>query len=163
MRRSSRFFSLMFLVAAVAGAAPAAASAQAVTETTMFTIPLDNVALTCPDEVVILSGEATVLFHGTINATGGQSAHFRFLLDDVTAVGAESGTVYAVQGVTTTGFTMPGLFLDPVTADVTRFVQTWLLVPEGGGKPLSFQETTIAVFNPDFELVAFHFTDPQCD
>jgi hypothetical protein len=163
MRRPVRLLGLTLVVAAVVGGAAGPARAQAVTETTTFTSFFDNAVLTCPDELVILNGEATVVAHVTVNATGGSTSMFRFLLDDVTGVGAESGTVYAVQGVTTTGSTSPGFFLDPARADVNRFAQTWVLLPEGGGKPLSFQETTVAVFNPDFELVAFHFTEPECN
>jgi hypothetical protein len=163
MRRALRLLGLMFIIAALSSGVPGVARAQAVTETETFTTLFDNAVLTCPDELVILNGESTFLAHFTINATGGASTEFRFLLDDVTGVGAESGTIYAVHGVTTTGSTGPGFFLDPVTATVSRFVQTWLLLPEGGGKPLSFQETLVAVFNPDFELVAFHFTEPECN
>jgi hypothetical protein len=163
MRRALRSLGLMFIIAALSSSASGVARAQAVTETETLTSFFDNAVLTCPDELVILNGESTFLAHFTVNATGGLSSEFRFLLDDVTGVGAESGTIYAVHGVTTTRSTGPGFFLDPVTADVFRFVQTWLLLPEGGGKPLSFQETLVAVFNPDFELVAFHFTDPECD
>jgi hypothetical protein len=37
------------------------------------------------------------------------------------------------------------------------FVQTWVLVPQGEGTPLSCHATPVAVFNAQGELVSFQF------
>jgi hypothetical protein len=106
-----------------------------------------------------VSGEWTLVSTSTTNPTGGSSAHFTFILSG-TGVGTQSGTVYRLQGVSATG----DYFRDfPHTADFFMFVQPWVLVPEDGGKPLTSQETLVAVFNAQGELVSFQFVgDPDC-
>jgi hypothetical protein len=162
MRRRLVLLGLILILAVISSGVPGVARAQASTQTTISTTLLTNFTYACPDELVFLSGEATVLVHNTRTATGKEISSFTFRLDDVTAVGAESGTVYTVQGVQASGFIGPFFFLDPATAALSRFVETWVLLPEGGGKPLSFQQTFVLVLNPDLELVAFHLTDPEC-
>jgi hypothetical protein len=117
---------------------------------------------TCPGEEVAITGEETVIQTGTVNPTGGSSAHFTFILSG-TGVGPESGTFYRLQGVSASGFYFRDAGEFPGTADFSMFVQTWVLVPTGAGTPLSFQETLVAVFNAQGELVSFQFVgDADC-
>jgi hypothetical protein len=139
-----------------------AAHAQAASAKTTATTSPFNFVATCPSEQIALSGEETIIQSGTVNPTGGSSAHFTFILSGM-GVGTESGTVYRLQGVSATGFYFRDLREFPRTADLFMFVQTWVLVPEGGGQPLSFQETLVAVFNAQGELVSFQFVgDADC-
>jgi hypothetical protein len=130
-------------------------------DTSVTTSPFNFIAF-CPDEQIDVSGEWTLVSTSTFNPTGGSSGHFTFVLSG-TGVGTESGTVYSLQGVSNTS----GYFRDEGkfsrTADFFMFVQTGILVPEGGGKPLSFQEALVAVFNAQGELVSFQFVgDADC-
>jgi hypothetical protein len=149
--------STVVLLVIAAAQAPLGAAAQS-----SVTLPLDFVA-TCFDEPVAISGEFTIIAeNGFLNPTGGSFGHFTFL-ESGTGVGLETGTTYTLHGVTSTGF----YFRDPGefhrTASTSTFVQTWVLVPENGGKPLSFQETTVVTFNAEGELVSFKFLgDPDC-
>jgi hypothetical protein len=146
----------LLVITAVALAALFGARAEpASAATTVVTEPFSFVA-NCPSEQIALSGEETVIQSGTVNPTGGSSAHFTFVLAG-TGVGTESGTVYRLQGVSASGFYFRDERDFARTADFFMFVQTWVLVPKDGGEPLSFQETLIAVFNAQGELVSFQF------
>jgi hypothetical protein len=152
-----RAFALAALVALVA--APAAL-AGAVTNTTKTTIDLDFTA-SCPNEQIAIDSTATFIITATSNPTGGLSGHLNFILSG-SGVGLDSGTVYSLHGVSGS----LSYFRDErefsATANVFMFVQTEVLVREGGGKPLSFQETLVAVFNANQELVSSDYKIGEC-
>jgi hypothetical protein len=130
-------------------------------DTSVTTSPFDFIAI-CPNEQIAVSGEYTLVSTSTTNPTGGSSARGTFILSG-TGVGTESGTVYTLRGVSGSGFYFRDEREFPRTADFFMLVQTGVLVPEGGGEPLSFQETLVAVFNAQGELVSFQFVgDADC-
>jgi hypothetical protein len=156
-------FKLAFLfVTAVALALFFGARAQpASAETTVTTSPFSFIAI-CPSEQIAVTGEYTLVSTSSTNPTGGSSAHFTFVLSGG-GVGTERGTAYTLQGVSASGFYFRDERDFSRTADFFMFVQTGVLVPEGGGEPLSFQETLVAVFNAQGDLVSFQFVGgAQC-
>jgi hypothetical protein len=147
------------LVGVAFGAAfprPALASAEVMTGHT--TLDLTGAVLTCPSEEVRFDGTASVVSHSTLNPSGGFTARLVFDLRGVTAVEVSTGTPYRVVGVTSTGFSFDR------GASTSTFVQTWTLVPLGGGDTLSFQEVLVVVFDSSGELVALISNGPrECD
>jgi hypothetical protein len=129
------------------------------------TIDVTGEVLTCPLERVIFSGTASYLESSTLKelSTGDQTTGtFLLNLHGVTATGETTGTKYRVAGVTSTGFSFS--FAGLATADVSRFVQTWLLLPSGGGAPLSFHQVLSATFDASGRLAAFVVQGPtDCD
>jgi hypothetical protein len=129
------------------------------------TIDVGGDVLTCPLEHIVFSGRASFVESSTFKelSTGDQTtATFLFNLRGVTATGETTGTEYRVVGVTSTGFSFS--FAGLATASVSRFVQTWLLLPSGAGAPLSFHEVLSATFNASGQLVAFVVQGPtDCD
>src|SRR5512133_240284 len=120
-----------------------------------------GVVLTCPSENVIFSGVGTFSETDTLTPSGHRAAELLSNLNGVTAVGQTSGTRYRVVGVTSTGFSFSAGAGSPNTADVSRFAQTWLLVPLGGGTPLSFHEVLTVVFDAQGNLVSFVHEGPS--
>jgi hypothetical protein len=158
---------LVIAVAATVGAlALSSVAAASVTHTTSSgTINFSGDVLTCPLESVVFSGSASYVESSTFKelTPGDQTtATFLFNLQGVTASGETTGTRYRVVGVTSTGFSFS--FAGLATADVDRFVQTWLLLPSGGGPPLSFHQVLNLTFNAMGQLVAFVAQGPtDCD
>lgn len=158
---------LLLAVAAIVGAL--ALSSVAAASTTQShssgTTDMTGDVLACPLENVVFSGSASYVESSTFKElpTGDQTTGtFLFNLGGVTATGETTGTDYRVVGVTSTGFSFS--FAGLATADVSRFVQTWLLLPSGGGKPLSFHQVLTAIFNASGQLVAFVVQGPtDCD
>lgn len=119
------------------------------------TIDESGDVLSCPLENVVFNGTASYVESSTFKAlsTGDQTtATFLLNLQGVTATGEATGTQYRVVGVTSTGFSFS--FAGLASADVSRFVQTWLLLPSGGGPPLSFHQVLSATFNANGQLAA---------
>lgn len=120
------------------------------------TIDESGNVLTCPLENVVFNGTGSYSESSTFKQlpTGDRTTE-TFVLDlrGVTAIGETTGTQYRVVGVTSTGFSFS--FAGLATADVSRFVQTWLLLPSGGGPPLSFHQVLSATFNANGQLAAF--------
>ena len=148
-----RFLKALALTAVVAAVAAPAGFAGAGVTVTHGTVDLTGAVLSCPDENVVFTGTASFL--STARATpGGQSGgQFLFNLNGVTAVGQTSGTRYTVVGVTSTG----------ITTRSFMSVQTWLLLPVGGGKPLSFLHLLTHIVNANGESVAFISQMRDCD
>jgi hypothetical protein len=155
-----------FLVSILA-AMPASVRADSGVTTSKGISDLTGDVLTCPSENVVFSGLSTWSSTGFVHEIGngtGFSSHgtLIFNLNGVTAVGQTSGTQYRVTGVTATGFSFTFGAAD--TADVDRFVQTWMLVPVSGGKPLSFHEIFIVIFGPaDQPILFFHQGPRDCN
>lgn len=119
------------------------------------TIDFTGDVLTCPAENVVFSGAGSYQETSTLKqlTTGYQTTGtFLFNLRGVTATGETTGTQYRVEGVTSTGFSFS--FAGLGTASVSRFVQTWLLLPSGGGAPLSFHEVLSVIYDANGQLVA---------
>lgn len=132
-----------------------AAIASATPSHSSGTIDESGDVLSCPLENVVFSGAASYVESSTFKvlSTGDKTTGtFVLNLRGVTATGETSGTEYRVVGVTSTGFSFS--FGGLATADVSRFVQTWLLLPSGGGRPLSFHQVLIATFNANGQLAA---------
>jgi hypothetical protein len=153
---------VLVISVALAALVLAGTAAAATTHSTSFhTEDVTGTVLTCPNENVVFSGSITVLETSTLVQlpTGFQSSgSFLFNFDGVTATGQTSGTVYRVVGVTATGFSFS--FGGFASASVSRFVQTWLLIPSGGGEPLSFHEVLNVVYDANGALVAVVFQGP---
>lgn len=157
------------LIAAAAIVGALVLSSVAAASTTVShssgTIDFTGDVLTCPLENVVFSGTGSFVESSTFKelSTGDQTtATFLFNLRGVTATGQTSGTEYRIVGVTSTGFSFS--FAGLASADVSRFVQTWLLLPAGGGTPLSFHEVLNVIFNANGQLVAFVAQGPTaCD
>lgn len=148
---------LMTAAATIAGAlALSSVAAASITHShSSGTTDFTGDVLTCPVEQVVFSGTASYVESSTLKelSTGDQTTGtFLFNLRGVTATGETSGMEYRVVGVTSTGFSFS--FAGLATADVSRFVQTWLLLPSGGGAPLSFHEVLNATFDASGRLVA---------
>jgi hypothetical protein len=119
------------------------------------TIDFTGDVLTCPLEKVVFSGAGSYLESSTLQelSTGFHTtATFLFNLRDVTATGEATGTEYRVVGVTSSGYSFS--FGGLATGSVSRFVQTWLLLPSGGGTPLSFHEVLSLTYSAQGQLVA---------
>lgn len=148
----------LLVIAAVTFGALALSSAAIASGTQSHasgTIDESGDVLSCPLENVVFSGAASFVESSTFEVlpTGDHTtATFVLNLRGVTATGETSGTEYRVVGVTSTGFSFS--FGGIATADVSRFVQTWLLLPSGGGQPLSFHQVLSATFNANGQLAA---------
>lgn len=133
----------------------------ALADTTTTTFHLDFVAV-CPSENVAISADVVSRTSSTTNPTGGFTAHITDIVSG-TGTGLVTGTTYTLRGVTETSI----YFRDPrtfsQTADVFESAQTWVLVPTGGGKPLSFQETLLGVINANGERVVISGSEPECN
>jgi hypothetical protein len=148
---------LIIAAAAIVGALTLSSVATASTTQSHSsgTIPFTGDVLTCPLENVVFSGTGSYLESSTLEqlSTGYHTtATFLFNLRGVTATGATTGTKYRVVGVTSTGYSFS--FGGLASASVSRFVQTWLLLPSGGGAPLSFHEVLSVIYNAQGQLVA---------
>lgn len=157
-----RFSWATFAVAVLAALVVAgAANAQAEVDYTRGTLDFNGAELTCPKENVFFEGVSTYFIKSVRTPSGVNAATFLFNLNGVTAVGATSGTVYRVVGVTATGFS--DLTLEQQRATTYRFVQTWLLVPVGGGEPLTFHEVDQVIWDANGTPVVFLFRLTECD
>lgn len=154
-------------VAVILATLPLASAAVASTSHTHSTGTVDygGDVLTCPLESVLFSGSGSYVESSTFKEQPNgdrTTAHFLFNLRGVTATGVTSGTQYRVAGVTSTGFSFS--FAGAPGADVNHFVQTWHLLPSGGGPPLSFHQVLNLTFNANGQLVAFVAQGPaECD
>jgi hypothetical protein len=115
--------------------------------------------LACSSENVALSGIETVLATDTITASGHRATQLVFNLRGVTATGLSSGTHFRVTGVTVTGSSFATGTL--ATASTSRFVQTWLLLPIGGGPPLSFHEVLTLIYDANGSLASIASQGPS--
>ena len=151
---------LMFTAALVIAALGLASSAPAspVLERFHTTIDMNGAVLTCSTEDVVFSGTGTESGVFVLTPSTVRAIHLTFNLSGVTAVGLTTGTNYRVTGVTTTTST----FAAPKPrADANSWIQTWLLVPEGGGRPLTFHEVMITVFDANGDLVSSVWQEPR--
>jgi hypothetical protein len=134
------------------------AGANPVLERFHTTIDMNGAVLTCSSEDVVFSGTGTESGIFVLTPSSVRAIHLTFNLSGVTAVGLTTGTHYRVNGVTTTTST----FAAPEPrADANSWIQTWLLVPEGGGRPLSFHEVMITVFDASGNLVSLVWRQPR--
>jgi len=138
------------------------ASAQADTFHAQESFDVTGAVLTCPDENVIFNGTITTLITGVTTPTGVVLAAFVWNLSGLTAVGETTGTVYRVEGVTAYSYTS----FDPLgqpRSTANTVVETWLLVPVGGGETLSFQEVLHVTWDASGNLVSFTSTASECE
>lgn len=143
--------------------AAAAVGSTGSSATVKGAIDLTGVVLSCPSETVRFSGAATLLqTQSTTTPSGEQIATYVFNLTGVSAFGQTSNTQYRVVGATAGGFSFS--IGTGSAADTSRFVQTWLLLPASGGKPLSFHEVLTVIYNANGELASFVSQGPaDCD
>jgi hypothetical protein len=144
-------FTLLAIALGVLVALSSASGAATLAASTTTTVVTGTV-LTCPAENVVLTGVETVLAIDTGTASGHRTTQFVFNLRGVRATGQTSGTTYSVNGVSVVGSTFA--IGGANSASTSTFVQTWLLVPSGGGKPLSFHEVLTVIYNASGALVA---------
>lgn len=111
---------------------------------------LTGSVLECSTDTVTLSGAYRFTETGFLNqlpnGTWFSHGSLSFALEGVTGVGA-SGTSYRVVGATHLGY---GFVFGPASSgrDVEDSTETWTLVPNGGGRPLSFREHFVFVVTP---------------
>jgi len=149
------------LLLAVAAALPGRADAATVRQT----IDTTGRTLSCGGQTIVFSGAYTMTARDDTRqvangwrSNGVLTANF----SAVTATNQSTGAVYNVVGVTSTTYSFAFGGLD--TADVHTFVQTWKLIPVGGGTPLTFQEVLVHVFDSSGNEVVFRDLGPQgCD
>jgi hypothetical protein len=135
---------------------PAPVSAQAVTETTSLSIPLDQVAFVpCANggagEFVQLSGELHVLFHVSISDSGQLTIKEHFQPQGATGVGLTTGDTYQATGVTqgiTTVDTVDGFPFE------TTFVNNFRIIGHGLDNNLLVHTTFHVTVNANGEVTA---------
>lgn len=155
-------YAIFAAVAVLALGASPAASGEATVIVSHTTSDFTGAVLTCPTEQVVFSGTATTVSTSVITPSLRRSDTFVTNLSGLTAVGQTTGTVYRVTGVTHASFS--DAIGGETKATTSTFVQTWLLVPTGGGTTLSFQEILTATFDPEDELVKLIFHQAgECD
>jgi hypothetical protein len=154
---------IVAVAAAVAVLMPSTALADSGVTIVKGSSDITGAVLTCPTENVVFSGTYTYTEIGFVNQIGDAawSSHGTFIssFNGVTAVGQTSGTEYRVVGVTASGYNFT--FGTADTADTSRWVQTWMLVPVGGGMPLSFHEMFVVIFGPDDGSILFLHQGPR--
>jgi hypothetical protein len=126
----------VLVAAALFALAPARAALAA--DVTVGSIDLTGATFTCTVGPVVFAGTGTFRSITTSVASGATTAALVVDLRGVTANASATGVTYAVRGVTATGFLVPAP--GSGSASVTRFVQTWTLVPLSGGRTISFHE-----------------------
>jgi hypothetical protein len=139
------------------------ASAQAETFNVHETFDVTGGVLTCPEENVIFNGTIASVITGVTTPTGVFLSAFVWNLGGLTAVGEATGTVYRVVGAETYSFTSFSEPLGQPRSTANTFVQTWLLLPVGGGQPLRFQEVMHVTWDQDGNLVSSVFIPSDCD
>jgi hypothetical protein len=120
-----------FTIAAmvVLGLAPSfapSAAAEATTGTESFTIPITPGFITCGGETVFLSGDVHIVFHGTLDASGGVHAVTRANFAGVQGR-SESGALYVA-----TDSSMEIFNGKPDAAREDTFERSALLIAQGG-------------------------------
>jgi hypothetical protein len=142
---------------------PVTASAQADTFNVQETFDVTGGVLTCPDETVIFNGTIATLGTGVTTPTGVFLSAFVWNLSGLTGVGETTGTVYRVVGAETYSFTSFSEPLGQPRSTANTFVQTWLLVPVGGGQTLRFQEVMHVTWDLNGDIVSSVFIPSDCD
>ncbi|HYP39919.1 MAG TPA: hypothetical protein VEX13_06125 [Chloroflexia bacterium] len=146
--------SLFALLVASAPAVPG--SAQATTIHENVTVPIHEVIIhPCTGEEIAFSGEAHVMFHVTVDASGGVHGTSQSNLQGVSGVGLTSGDVYRLirQDGETSNFN---------GAEEITIVQTNLVVgpgPENNFKLLVVQHLTC---NSNFCTAQFFNIEASC-
>lgn len=111
---------------------------------------LTGSVLDCSTDTVTLTGVYRYTESGFVNQLpdGSWFSHgsLSFTLKGVTGSGT-SGTSYRVVGATHLGYGFIFGSASPGT-DVEDSTETWTLVPDGGGTPLSFRENLVFVVTP---------------
>jgi hypothetical protein len=129
-------------------------------------VDVTGTVLTCPSENVVFQGSYTFFSKATLTQVGSGGFHSQGVLVSslrgVTAVGQTSGTQYRVVGVSASNFSFS--FGTSGSASINKFVQTWQLVPVGGGPTLSFHEVFVHVFDANTKEAVFVRQGPaDCD
>jgi hypothetical protein len=137
---------------------PASAGAAASVQQFRTAADFTGAVLTCPTENVIFNGTATSVETVVVTPTQVRLFAFTTNLNGLTAVGVTSGTLYRVTGVTTGAAT--DAILPQTRSTTSTSIQTWLLIPEGGGKPLSFKETLKVTWDANGNLVNLFLLQP---
>ena len=137
----------VFVLALIGIMRPASVQAAAVTETTVETIPFEDVVQGCGEDIII-NGEIHVVFHVTEDASGGFHVHTLFHPQGLTGVGATSGATYHAVGETKTSFNTNG-------ATTYTFVNNFKMIGEGQAPNYLVHNTVHVTINANGEPSAF--------
>ena len=146
--------SLLALLVASAPAVPG--SAQATTIHDNVTVPIDEVVIhPCTGEEIAFSGDAHIVFHVTVDDSGGVHGTAQSNLQGVSGVGLTSGDVYRLirQGGETSNFT---------GAEEITIVQTNLVVGPGPDNNFTLRVVEHLTCNPNFCSVGFFNIEASC-
>jgi hypothetical protein len=165
-RHGTRFFLTIGAMTALSAVfAVAGASANAGPSVVHGSGDLSGVVLECSTDTVVLSGSYRYTESGFVNQLGNGTWFSRgtlsFDLAGVLGTGA-SGVSYRLVGATSVGY---AFFFGATSSgiDVEHWTQTWLLLPQSGGPPLSFRETFVLVVMPNGSSTVVVHAPTDCD
>jgi hypothetical protein len=136
---------------------PTPASAQAITNTTNLSVPI-NILVFVPcanggtGEFVQLSGDLHILFHTTIGDSGHVEIKAHFQPQGVSGVGLTTGDKYQATGVTQQTTTFDSVDGFPFE---TTFVNNFRIIGQGLGNNFLVHQTFHVTVNANGEVTAF--------